>query len=112
MENDEFLQADDIPKFVKPPPKPAEETIYFNAYNSHLQLITSWARILDESVEQTKVETVGSGILEHLLEQVKEVQTYLETIIGELIPLRHEAKLLPEERSLDNVLRKLKLTLK
>ena len=63
------------------------------------------------SVDQTKVETVDSGILEHLLEQINEVQTDLELIIGELIPTRHEGKPLPEAISLDKVLRKLKFTL-
>ena len=62
-------------KIHKPPPKPAEEPIYLNAYNSRLQWITSWTKIIDESVKQTKVETVNSGILEHLLEQVNELQT-------------------------------------
>ena len=67
-------------KIVMPLPKPAEETIYMylGAYNSRLQLIMSRTQIIDESVDQTKVETVDSGILEHLLEQVNKLQTDLE----------------------------------
>ena len=72
----------------------------------------SGTRIINESVEQIKVETVNSGILEHQLEQVNELQMDLEVIIGESMPLRHDAKLLPEAISLYKVLRKLKLTLK
>ena len=88
-------------KIVKPLPKLAEKTIYLGAYNSRLQLITPRTRIIDKSVDQTKVETVDSGVLEHLLEQINELQTDLEVIIEELIPTRHEGKQLPEAISLD-----------
>ena len=74
-------------KIVTPPPKPAEETIYLCVYNSCLQLIKSRTWIIDVSVNQTKVKTVDSGVLEHLLEQFDELQTDLEVIIGELIPI-------------------------
>ena len=98
-------------KTVTLPPKPVEETIYIGAYNSRLQLITSRTRIIDESIDQTKVGTVDSGVLEHLLKQVNELQTDLEAIIRELLPLRHEGKPLPEAIGLDKVLRKLEITL-
>ena len=78
-------------KIVTPSPKPAEETINLNAYNSCLQLITSQTRIIDKSVDQTKVETVDSGVLE----QVNKLQTDVEVIIGELLPIRHQGKPLP-----------------
>ena len=68
-------------KIVTTPPRPAEETIYIGAYNSCLQLITSWTRIIDESIDETKVETVDSGVLEHQLKQVNKLQTDLEVII-------------------------------
>ena len=64
-----------------------------------------------ESIDQMKVETVDSGVLEHLLEQVNKLQTDLEVIIRELIPVRHEGKPLPEAIKLDKVLRKLNVTL-
>ena len=68
-------------KIVTPLPRPAEETIYIGAYNSRLQLITSWTHIIEESVDQTKAETVDSGVLEHMLEQVNKLQKNLEVII-------------------------------
>ena len=83
-------------KFVTTPPKPAEETIYIGAYNSSLQLITSRTRIIDESIDQAKVETVESGVLQHHLKQVSELQMVFEAIIRELIPMRHEGKPLLE----------------
>ena len=88
-----------------------EETIDIGAYNYRLQLITSRTRINDDSIDQTKVETKESGVLEHLFEQVNELQTDLEVIIGELIPIKYQGKPLPEAIALDEVLRKLKLTL-
>ena len=45
------------------------------------------------------------------MEQVNELQTNLEVIIRELIPVRHEGKRLPEEIDLSKVLRKLKVNL-
>ena len=68
-------------KTITPLPKPVEEMIYIGVHNSRLQLITSRTRIIDKSIDQTKVETVESGVLEHLLEQVDELQTDLEVII-------------------------------
>ena len=97
--------------FVMPPPKPVGETIYLSAYNSCLQLIMSRTRIIDKSIYQTKVETVDSGVLEHLLEQVNELQTDLEVIIRELIPIRREGKPLPAAIGLGKVGRKLKFTM-
>ena len=76
-------------------------TIYIGAYNSGLQLITSWTRIIDGSVDKTKVKTVDSGVMEHLLEQVNKLQTDLEEVFGELIPIRHEGKPLPEAIKLE-----------
>ena len=98
-------------KIVTPPSKTVEETIYLSVYNSGLQLIRSRTRITDESVDQAKVETVDSGVSKHLLEQVPELQTDVEVIIGELIPIRHQDKPLPEAIGLYKVLRKLKFTL-
>ena len=88
-----------------------EETIDIGAYNYRLQLITSRTRITDDSIDQTKVETKESGVLEHLFEQVNELQTDLEVIIGELIPIQHEGELLLDAIDLNKVLRKLKVTL-
>ena len=99
-------------KIVTPPSKPAEETISCKPYNYHLQLITSWARIIDEAVERTKVETVDSGVLELMLEKVSELQDDLKIMLRELISLKLEATPLPEATHLDKVLRKLKLTVK
>ena len=84
---------------------------HHRAYNSRLQVIRSQTQIIDKSIDQTNVETVDSGVLEHLLEQVNELQMDLEVIIGELIPIRHEGKPLPDAISVDKVLRKLKFTL-
>ena len=88
------------------------EKFYLKPYNYSLQLITSWAWIIDENVENIKVKTVDSGLLEHLLEQVTELQEDLEIIFRELIPLRHEATPLPEAIDLDRFLRKSKLSVK
>ena len=43
-----------------------------------------------------EIKTVDSGVLEHLLEQVNKLQTELEVIIWEVIPVQHEGKPLPE----------------
>ena len=96
---------------VTPPPKPVEETIYLGAYYSRLQLIRSRTWIIDESVDQTKVETVDDGVLKHLLEQVNKLHTNLEVIIRELISIRHQGKPLPQTIDLDKILRKMKFTL-
>ena len=80
-------------------------------YNSRLQLITSRTRTIEESIDKTTVETVNSGVLEHLLKQVNELQTDFEIIIWELIPVRNEGKPVPEATDLNKVLRKLKVTL-
>ena len=88
-----------------------EETIYLDVYISRVQLIMSWTWIIDENINQTKVETVDTDILEHLLEQVNELQMDLEVIIGDLIPIRHEGKQLGGAISLDKVFRKIKFTL-
>ena len=98
-------------KTVTPPPRAVEETSIHGAYNSPLQLITSQTQIIGERVDQTKVESVDSGVLEHLLELVNELQKDLEIIIREKIAVRHEAKTLPEAINLDTVLRKLKVNL-
>ena len=45
------------------------------------------------------------------MKHVNELQMDLEVIIGELIPIRHQGKPLPEAIDLDKVLRKPKLTL-
>ena len=74
-------------------------------------MITSRTRIIEGSINETKVKTVDSGVLEHPLEQVNELQVDLEVIVRELIPIRHEGKPLPEAKELDKVLRKLKVTL-
>ena len=49
----QMTKLQSLEKIVKPPPKPVEETIYLDAYNSHLQLIMSRTRMVDESVEQS-----------------------------------------------------------
>ena len=51
-----------------------EKTLYIEAYNSRLQLITSRTRIIEERIDQTEVETIYSGVLKHMLEQVNELQ--------------------------------------
>ena len=48
-----------------------------------------------------KVETVHSGTLEHLLEQVTELQNDMEVVLRELMPLKHEAMSLTEATDLD-----------
>ena len=78
-------------KIITPPPKRAEETIYHEAYNHHLQLLTSRMRIIDNVASNIKLETIDSGLL---------------------ITMKHEATPLPEAIDLDKVLRKLKLSVK
>ena len=94
-------------RIITPLPKPAEETTYIGAYNSCPQLITSRKWISDDSIDQTKVKTVESGILVHLLQQVNKLQIDLEVIIRELIGIRHQDNPLPEAIDLDKVLREL-----
>ena len=76
-------------KTVTSPSKPAEETIYIGTctYNSRLQLITSRTRFIEESIDKTELETVDFGVLKHLLEQDNDLQTELELIFRELIPV-------------------------
>ena len=76
------------------------------------QLIMSWASNIDETVKKTKVESVDSGVLKLLLEQVTELQADLDVILREFISLKEEAMPLTEAINLDKFLRKLKLTLK
>ena len=70
-------------------------------------------RIINNAFDKTLVETVNSGVLEHLLEQVNKLQTDLDIFLKELISVKDEAVMpLPEATDLDKVLGKLKLTLK
>ena len=42
-------------------------------------------------LKKSKVEIVDSGMLEHLMEQVTDLQDELEIVLKELIPLKNEA---------------------
>ena len=64
----------------------------------------SQMRIIDNEVEKLEVETVNSGLLDHLLEQITKLQTELEVILREFLPLNHETTPLPEAIDLDKVL--------
>ena len=63
-------------------------------------------------VQDIEVENANSGILEHLLELVNELQIYLKLMLEELVFLKNEVTLLPKAIDLGKVLRKLKLDLK
>ena len=67
---------------------------------------------MDNSVGKIKIKTVDSGVLEHLMEQVSELQGDLEVVLRELLPSKHEAIALDDAINLDQFLRKLKLALK
>ena len=58
------------------------------------------------------MDIVDSGILEHMFEQVTELQADLDLILKELISLKDEATPLPETIDLDKLFRKMKSTLK
>ena len=99
-------------KTVTPPPKTAEKKTSLSVYHRSLRLINSRARIVNDAVEKCEVETVDSDVLEHLTEQVTDLQEELEVVLRELRPMKNEVVLLDEAIDLDKFLRKLKMTLK